>query len=107
MQFFCVLPREIMRADNSGLQQADDERAGSGERVEHMHTGVTDTSTEMLDREVVDRPEDEINDLDRSVDYSEGIGLFREGFLEEMLIQLGDDPLLAFRVINPGSPSSH
>ena len=55
---------------------------------------------ELLPQDVFDAADDEVDDLDRRVDDAEGLGSARESELEELLVEFGDDLLLALGVVD-------
>ena len=74
-----VLARQVLRADQPGLQQPDDEGAGAGEGVEDVHALVGQALPNSALQHVVGGAEDEVDDLDRRVDDAKRVGLLLEG----------------------------
>ena len=107
VQFAGVLPGEVLWLDEPGLEKADDEGTGAGKRVQDMHTLVADRAAELLLEDVVDRAENEVDDLDRRIDHAHGVGGAGESVLEEAFVQLRDDLLLALSVVDLGSAQAH
>ncbi|MNV53221.1 hypothetical protein D3C71_1453580 [compost metagenome] len=57
--------------------------------------------TEFVLQHVVDRADDEINDLDRRIDDAQLVTRAFEGNAEEVVIELADQLLLGRRISNP------
>src|SRR5699024_5008806 len=83
VQLARVLAGQVLGLDQPGLQQADDEGAGPGEGVQHVHALVTDGPAELVVEDVIDAAEDEVDDLYRGIDHAHRVGRGGERVLEE------------------------
>ena len=61
---------------------------------------VSEGRFEFVDQHVLDGEEDEINNRNRRIDDSEALGHLGECFFEKLVVELGDDLLLARSVID-------
>ena len=107
MQFTRVLARQVRGRDEPGLQEPDDEGARPGEGIEDVHPLIGHAAPEVLARQPVDAAQNEVDDLHRRVDDAQGLRRCGEGLLEELLVQLGDDPLLALSIVDTGAALTH
>ena len=73
MKLSVVFPREVGFPDQRGLDQPDEEDAGTRERVEDMHVLVAQASAELPAHHVIGAVQDEIHDLNRRVDDAEAV----------------------------------
>ena len=64
-------------------------------------------AAELGPRDVIGGPEDEIDDLGGGVNDAQGVGLLAEAEFEELLVKLGNDPLLALSVVDTGRAHPH
>ena len=86
--------------DQAALQQAGDEGAGAGERVDDMHALAAQGLAELGLQDVVDAVDDEVHHFHRRVDDAQPLGHLGEGVAEELVVQLDHDLLLAGGVVD-------
>jgi hypothetical protein len=92
VQLAGVLPQQVLGLDQPGLEQPHDERPRASERVDDLHTGRGQRRVEVPFQGLVGGAEDEVHDRDRCVDDPERVGGLGQRGLEELLVQLGDEP---------------
>ena len=102
-----VFAPEVGGAQDAGLQQAREERAGAGERVEDVDVRLRQAAAEFFFQHVVDAVQDEVDDLDGRVDDAELADGLRQGGLEEVVVELDDDALAAFGVFDAFAAHAH
>ena len=78
------------------MQQAGDERTGSGERVKNMHTFVGERLSKLLFQHVIHAVNNKINHLNRRIHNAQALCHSRERVPEELIVQLYDNLLLTF-----------
>ena len=100
MQLVRVLARQVRFADEAGLQEPDDEGPRPGEGVEHVHAFICDAAPQVGACQPVHAAQNEVHDLHRRVDDPQRLGRLGKGQGEEPLVEFGDDPLLAGRIVN-------
>ena len=84
VQLVGVLAGEVVRLDQAGLEQPDDEGAGAGEGVEDVDALVGEACAEVLAQHVVGGAEDEVDDLDRRVDDAELSAVFGKAVVKNL-----------------------
>lgn len=85
---------KLVGLDQAGLQQARDEGARAGEGVDDMDALRAEGLAELVLQHVVDRADDEVDDLDRGIDDAQLVARALEGDAEEVVVELADQLLL-------------
>ena len=102
-----VLVGQLLRRNQPALQQAGDECARAGERVDDVDVLIPQRLPEFALQHVIDAVQDEIHHLDRRVHDPQPFGHAREGVTEKLVVQLHHDLLLARRVVDALRPQLH
>ena len=97
VQLCGVLAGEVFGLDEAGLEQPYGEGPGPNEGVDDVDTLVAQRSAKVPVHSLLGGAENEVDDLDRGVDDAECVGGFRQGGLEELVVQLDDDLLACQR----------
>src|SRR3569623_1180046 len=78
VDFVLVFVRQLLRRNQTALQQAGDECSRAGERVEDMHALTTQRLAELGLQDMVDAVDDEIYHFHRRIDDAEFVTYTRE-----------------------------
>ena len=100
MDFTGVLVEQVFWFDNAAAEQPDDKSSGSGERIKNMNTFIADAATKPLLHHILNRLNDEIHYFNGRVNDAKSLSFFRKRIFEKLFVQLDDDFLLAFSIID-------
>ena len=103
VQFISVFARQGFRTDESALDHACDEGPRAGERIEHMHVLIRQRTSERSLQYIGHGAVDEIHDFHRCIHDAQLFHCQREGSAEKFVIQLDDDALSAFGIVDAGN----
>ena len=95
-----VFALEGLARDEPALEQARDEGARSGEGVEDVDVLVGERPSELPLENVTYRADDEVYNLNGCIDDTQFIDRAGRGHLEEFVVQLDDDTLTAFGLVD-------
>ena len=107
MNLVLVLAPQVFLLDESALHQASDECARSHKGVEDVYILLSQRRVEVLTQDVLDRMDDEIHALHRRIDNAKFLHGERECALEELLVEVLDDGLLALQVVDVAHVDPH
>ena len=107
VQLTRILAHQVRRHDEPRLQQADHEGPRPRERVQDVHALVRHPPPQVRAGEDIHTTQDEVHHRRRRVHDAQGLRRAREGRPEELLVELGDDPLLAGCVVDPRAALPH
>ena len=107
VQFISVFARQGFRVDESALDHACDEGPRAGERIEHMHVLIRQRTSERGLQYIGHGAVDEIHDFHRRIHDAQLFHCQGEGSAEKFVIQLDDDALSAFGIVDAGNTHFH
>ena len=100
MNLVLILAQHILLLDDAALKQARDKGACACKWVKNVYILIGQRSTKFTLQDVFNRVDDEVHTFYWCIDDTQLFYRLRECSLEEFLIEILDDGLLAFEVIN-------
>ena len=102
-----IFSLHVLRANQTALQQSGDKRSCSCEWIKNMHILFCQRRIEFLPQYIINRMDDKVNTLHRCINNTKFVNSLWECSLEEFLIQILDDCLLAFKIVNVADIDAH
>jgi len=100
MDFVLVFVGQLCGADEAALQQAGDKRAGPCKRVDDVDIFIAQCLPEFVLQRVIDAVEYKIDHFYGGIDDAQAFSHAWEGVAEKLVVQLDDDFLFAFGVVD-------
>src|SRR5690606_1156178 len=107
VQLAGVLAQQVLGLDQTGLKKTYQEGAGADEGVDDVDAFIGQGAPQVLGEGLFGGANDEVDHLDGGVDDAERISGLGQGGSEKLVVQLDDDALPAFVVVDAFGADPH
>ena len=107
VKLLMILPFQILRRNQTILQQPHHKSPRPRKRIENMHIIIRQTHPKLLTQRIIRTSHNKIHHLHRRIHNSQPFRHARKSILKKLIVKLNNNLLLTLSIINPTRSRLH